>query len=401
MTEPRQVRWFNRIELLIVAIGIGLRIARFAQPRPLWLDEVMIALNVLTKSPHQLLFPLDYYQISPPGFLLGEWLVGQLGGTGEKALRLLPLIAGIAALILFARLARRILEPGTALLATALAALSPLLIYYSAEVKSYGFDWLAAVLVMHATLTVLEGVSRQAWVRWGLAATFGALVSTPAPFIVAGCALALLAAPAVRRGQRTLIYLVAAGTPAALISVLHLFMVYRLSDTTSFMQVVWTETFLQPGVLHAFRLAREFFGSVLFGVALSESLPRTIMTIIVAIAVVPLSLLGASCSSDDDGDSADTEESGDATADTEAADDAGDAEESGGNPEVEAFCDEVDEFVPAMEELIADPTSGDAGAMAEQAQELVAAGAALAGSVDSGDAERLQECTEKLAEVNG
>ena len=125
---------------------------------------------------------------------------------------------------------------------------------------------------------------------------------------------------------------------------------------------------------------------------------------IVAIAVVPLALLGASCSSDDDADSADTEaagdaeESGDATADTEAG---GDAEESGSNPEVEAFCDEVDEFVPAMEELIADPTSGDAGALAEQAQELVAAGAALAGSVDSGDAERLQECTEKLAEVNG
>lgn len=292
MTEPRQVRWFNHLELLIIAIGIALRIVRFAQPRPLWLDEVMIALNLRTKWPHELLFPLGYNQISPPGFLLGEWLVAQLGGTGEKALRFLPLVAGIAALVLFARLARRILEPGTALLATALAALSPLLIYYSAEVKSYGFDWLGAVLVMHATLTVLEGASRQVWVRWGLAATFGALVSTPAPFIVAGCALALLAAPAVRRGQRSLIYLVAAGTPAALIAVLHLLMVHRLSRTTSFMQVFWTESFLQPSVPHALKLAREFFGAVLFGVAVSESLPRLAMTIVVAISIIGTIALG-------------------------------------------------------------------------------------------------------------
>ncbi len=297
MTQSHsQERWINRSELLILAIGIGLRIVRFAQPRPLWLDEALIALNLFTRRPHEFFRPLDGNQISPPGFLLGEWLVTALAGTGEKALRLLPLIAGIVALILFARLARRILEPGMALLATALAALSPLLIYYSAEVKSYEFDWLGAILVMHATLTVIEGPSRGSWTRWALASMFSALVSIAAPLFVGGCALALLTAPEVRRGPRALLHLVAAGTPAALISGVHLLMVSRGAAMTSFMQWYWAETFLEPnlrsGVLLAAKLARDFLASALFSDLIVGSLPRKTMSIVIASSAVGAIALG-------------------------------------------------------------------------------------------------------------
>ena len=289
-------RWIHRSELLILAIGIGLRVARFAQPRPLWLDEALIVLNLFTRRPHEFFRPLDHNQISPPGFLLGEWLVTAAAGAGEKALRFLPLVASIAALILFARLARRILDPAMALLATALAALSPLLIFYAAEVKSYGFDCLTAIVVMHATLTVIERPSRQAWVRWALAAIFGAFVSTPAPFFVGGCALALLAAPTVRRSQRPLLHLLAAGTPAALIAGLHLLMSSRGSETTSFMQSYWAETFLEPtlssGVLRAAKLTREFLSSTLFGDLIMESLPRKTMSIVAASAGIGAIELG-------------------------------------------------------------------------------------------------------------
>jgi hypothetical protein len=114
------------------------------------------------------------------------------------------------------------------------------------------------------------------------------------------------------------------------------------------------------------------------------------------IAIVPLVLLGAACGSDDDSDTpADTEASSDAPADTEAAGE----ESSGGNADVEAFCGEVDDFVAAMEELLADPTSGDAAALATQGQELTASAAELAGSVDGSDSERLQECTSNLSEI--
>ena len=114
----------------------------------------------------------------------------------------------------------------------------------------------------------------------------------------------------------------------------------------------------------------------------------------VAIAILPLALLGTACGSDDDGDSpANTE--ADAPADTEAAGD-----ESGeGNAEVEAFCTQVDEFVAAMDEVLADPSSGDVAEITAQGQDLAAAATDLAGSVEGDDTERLQECTEKLSTI--
>jgi len=296
MTERQRSRWFNRLELLILAVGIGLRVVRFADRRPLWLDEALLALNIFRRHPLGYLHPLDDNQISPLGFLWGEWIVTELAGNGEKALRFLPLVAAIAALIAFARLARRILEPWAAFLATALASLSPLLIYYSAEVKSYGFDWLGAILVAHATLTVIENASRDAWIRWGLAAALSALVSTAAPFFIAGSALALLAAPHVRRDPHAFIRIAAAGTPAALVFGLHLLTVYRSPSTTSFMQVYWTETFLVQSVPAALRQAalivHGFWNAVLFGDGVVEALPRRTMTIVVATSALGAFALG-------------------------------------------------------------------------------------------------------------
>ena len=279
----------QRAELLILVIGIGLRVVRFALPRPLWLDEALIALNLLARHPASFFRALEGNQVSPPGFLLGERLVTALVGAGERTLRLLPLIAGIIALILFARLARRILDPGMALLATALAALSPLLIYYSAEVKSYGFDWLAAIVLMHATLTLIEDPTRQAWIRWAAAAMFGAFVSTPAPFFVGGCALALLVAPGVRRSPRALLHVVVAGAPAALIAGSYLLMASRGPGTLSFMQSYWAGAFLEPdfssGVLLGAKLTRDFMISALFGDLAMESPARRAMYLVVAVSV--------------------------------------------------------------------------------------------------------------------
>lgn len=284
MDRSLQGRWFNRLEFLILAAGIGLRLVRFLERRPLWLDEALIALNILTRPPQGYVHPLDSKQVAPLGFLWGEWLVTRLAGTGERALRFLPLVAAILALIAFARLARRILEPEMALLATALAAMSPLLIYYSAEVKPYGFDWLAAILLMHATLTLVDDPSPNAWKRWSLVAAFSVLVSIPAPFFIGGCALALLIAPEVRRRPRALFHLVAAGAPAALIFGVQLLTVYHSSSTTSFMQLYWTELFLEPhvasGLVRGANIAREFWASVLFAGGIVNALPPKTMTII-------------------------------------------------------------------------------------------------------------------------
>lgn len=273
------------VEGLILTVGIGLRLAVFFQGRPLWLDEALLAANILARSPGEMLAPLNNSQLSPVGFLWGSWIVTQLAGPGERALRFLPLVAGIVSLFVFARLTRRLLEPGAALLATALAALSPLLIYYSAEVKSYEFDWLGAVLVMLATVAVIEEPSRRAWIRWSLAASFAALFSTAAPFFIAGSAIALLVASPVHRSARAMMRLAAAAMPSAGIFALQLFTTYSSSVLTESMRQWWAATFLTPslsGLAQALDFARGFAMTVLYGV----EPPRKVMTVVLALAVL-------------------------------------------------------------------------------------------------------------------
>ena len=114
-----------------------------------------------------------------------------------------------------------------------------------------------------------------------------------------------------------------------------------------------------------------------------------------AIAVLPLALLGTACGSDDDSDTpTNTEASGDAPADT-----AGD-EESGTNADVEAFCDQVDEFVDAFNKVLSDPSSGDVGELTTQGQELASSAMELQGSVSGDDSDRLQECTQSLSDIS-
>ena len=220
------VRW---LFLVAIASGVVLRVAAFARVRPLWEDEVFLALNILSKSFVGLMGPLDSMQMSPLGFLWIEWIATRLLGSGELALRALPLVAGVAALIGFSTLARRILDPGAALVATVLASVSPLLIHYSTEVKSYAFDALTATVLMHTTLDAEQDDARTrrgVGVHWVIAAVFASLFSTAAPFIVGGCAGALVARNRFRLDRYSQNVL-GACLPAAILFVVQLLTVYN------------------------------------------------------------------------------------------------------------------------------------------------------------------------------
>ena len=288
-------RWMRPLELASLAVGIGLRLARYLEPRPLWIDEVFIALNVLPRNPLEFLRPLEHSQISPLGFLAGEWLVTRIGGAGEHALRFLPMVASVVALIAFSRFARRTLEPRTALFATAMAALSPLLITYAGEVKSYAFDWLFAVLLMNATLNLAENRTPRAWIQWSVTAALAALLSTPAPFIVAGCAFSLLAVPAIRKTAREWLRLAAAVAPAAILFVVQVFTTYSDDYTRKAMGAYWAGQLLDPQLpdvaFQAARLARAFAMEVLFGDRVVELLPSRSMTLILLIVAIGVCVL--------------------------------------------------------------------------------------------------------------
>jgi hypothetical protein len=199
--------------LVIVLAGILLRIVAYAQARPLWHDEAMIALNLFDRSYAGLLAPLKYDQSAPILWLLGTKLVIQLLGQGELALRLIPLLAGLGSVLLFAATARRLLDGPGAALATGLFCLAGPLIYYAAEAKQYSTD----ILVSTFFLWVVATRAQRLLASWGGIAFLAAagavalLLSHTAVFVLFGAGLSLFVHEALARRYRTLVALGLAG----------------------------------------------------------------------------------------------------------------------------------------------------------------------------------------------
>ncbi len=108
--EPSPDRIFlRRVSLAAVALGCLLRIVQYLLDRSLWMDEAYLSLNILHRSFAGLCRALDYHQGAPIGFLLLEKSAVRLWGGSEYVLRLIPLLAGIASVLLFYRLASKVL----------------------------------------------------------------------------------------------------------------------------------------------------------------------------------------------------------------------------------------------------------------------------------------------------
>jgi len=229
------------VALLLVA-GAALRAAPFVLDRSLWLDEAKLALNVLDRPVPDLLRPLDYGQAAPAGFLLLEKLAVTALGEGERALRLVPLLAGLASLWLFHALVRRWLSPAGALLGLALFALSQPLVYYATEVKPYSTDVLVALALLGAAGRVLDSRPAALWTL-ATAGVVGVWLSLPAIFVAAGVGLTLTLS-AWRRGDRPKAALFASVAAAGGASFLaHYGLVLRHADAKGLLAQFWAEGF--------------------------------------------------------------------------------------------------------------------------------------------------------------
>jgi hypothetical protein len=124
----------------LVVLGAALRIYSWIGNPSLWIDEAALARNIIDRGFHGLLAPLDAQQVAAPGFLWLEKLAITLFGTGERALRLVPLLASLASLPLFALIARRLLRPIAATFALSLFATATPLLFYASETKQYSLD---------------------------------------------------------------------------------------------------------------------------------------------------------------------------------------------------------------------------------------------------------------------
>jgi hypothetical protein len=150
--DPRSyARAVRRLLVLLVAVGVAVRIARWLLPAAIWGDEAMLALN-FSRDYLGLTRHLDNGQVAPVLFLWAERLVMTTLGASEWSLRLLPLLAALGGLILFWDFARRTVPPTAAALAVGLMAVSTWPVSMAATLKPYSGDlfWSALLLALAA-----------------------------------------------------------------------------------------------------------------------------------------------------------------------------------------------------------------------------------------------------------
>ncbi|MCB9283529.1 MAG: hypothetical protein H6563_05590 [Lewinellaceae bacterium] len=180
-------KWNILLSLTLIT-GAALRIAVFFQNRSLFLDEANLARNIAQRDLSALLQPLDYGQFAPPLFLLAtKWNTLLLGNT-EYALRLLPLLAGLASLFLFYRITTGLIPSFPARwLAVWIFSFHTTLLRYATECKQYGIDVFAAVLVLW--LALRQGERPFQWkqaIIWTFLGMVICWLSMPVVFILSG-----------------------------------------------------------------------------------------------------------------------------------------------------------------------------------------------------------------------
>jgi hypothetical protein len=237
--------WEKAAAALLIVLGAVLRLRQYLTGRSLWADEAMLALNIVERDFGRMFQVLDYDQGAPIGFLLVEKLFHVILGKHEFVLRLFPLLVGLTTLGLFYLLLKRTTSGAGLIVALALFAFNPRLIYYSSEVKQYILDVAVTILLLLAAAPLFRAsLQKKDYVWLTLAGLLVLWFSHPAVFVLAGIGLALVINFLQRRDYLNLRFVIGVGIVWILeIALLYLLILNDLSQNP-YMRDYWRGAFL-------------------------------------------------------------------------------------------------------------------------------------------------------------
>lgn len=234
------------IGLFLVFAGFVLRLRQYLVNRSLWLDEAMLANNIVSRSFGGLTYWLDYDQQAPLGFLWLQKISILLFGNNEYALRLIPFLAGCVALVLMFVITRRLPAVGgnTAL---ALFVISTTLIDYTSEAKQYILD--VAVALGLLTLFLRYNDNERGWkprssLLFGVAGALLLWFSHPAIFTLTGMGIVLFIQTARQKSRPVLGWTIVMGGIWLASFVVFYLLFLRRSVTANVLLDYWGDAFL-------------------------------------------------------------------------------------------------------------------------------------------------------------
>jgi len=158
--------------ILIISIGLILRLINLNQS--FWLDEAISALAARDFSYYSITFEFLKIDNHPPLFYLLLKFWGQLFGFTDWILRILPVIMGTLLIYVIYKISLLLTtNKKIALTSAVLVSTSPLLVYYSQEVRMYILISLLCALQIYSFLNL---VKKQKFWKWSLFSLLTVLV---------------------------------------------------------------------------------------------------------------------------------------------------------------------------------------------------------------------------------
>ncbi|HEX7140152.1 MAG TPA: hypothetical protein VF219_20030 [Vicinamibacterales bacterium] len=192
----------------IAACGAILLVLEWSWGRVLWLDEEMIAINIRDRSFHDLAGALSLAQAAPYGWLVLERALLLTLGSGERVLRFVPMLFGVATLGGALWIGRRWMSAVGASSLVFLCAFGQWVAFHALELKHYSADtYFGLLLPALAVWAVEPGTdgprhgSRRI-LMWWVAAAIAQWFSNGALFVAPACAFVIVGAVTIREGLR-------------------------------------------------------------------------------------------------------------------------------------------------------------------------------------------------------
>jgi len=175
----------------ITALGAILRFSTLTL-QSFWVDEA--ATVYLVKAPFATMWgAIPSSESTPPLYYVLAWLWAQVFGDGEAGLRSLSALIGTATIPVAYAAAARLITPRVGLVVAALAAVNPLLVWFSQEARAYALLLLLATasLALFARLIDEQPTARRI-AAWAVVSALALVAHYFAIFVVAPQAAWLL-----------------------------------------------------------------------------------------------------------------------------------------------------------------------------------------------------------------
>jgi mannosyltransferase len=177
-------------------------------------DEIVTASRVLRGSFGHAMDAVGFSESTPPLYYALAWVWTQFTGTGEFGLRSLSALAGVATVPVAYLIGIELRGRRAGLMAAALVAVNPMLLWYSQEGRAYALLVLLCAVSLLYCLRAMRSGARRDVIAWGVVSALALATHYFAIFPVAVEALLLLR----RRGRSSWPGLAAIGAGSLLLA---------------------------------------------------------------------------------------------------------------------------------------------------------------------------------------